>query len=323
MNNNYVLLYGNKKPEDNICIPFMFDNTLPIPLGWIEKDRDEVKKIIDNEMVRGVKQIIFWGLEIGWDIVVKDIKKAHNDIKIKVVCNTSDSLLYYDYERENFFKLLNLSKHGFIDEIAFLRRGMYLTYKNLGYKCSYILENIKLDCKDILSKKNNKNDKINIGIYPLNYTWDKNIFNQLSVGKIINNSIINYNLLDGKMKEFLEIMSIQSNIDKIEKMDACKIANIIVKNDINISCNFTDYVHPIPIISMECEVPCIIGNNSELFSEELKEYLVVHSEDNPIRISEKINIAIKNKEAIIEKYKKWKESYDINSKKSIEIFINK
>ena len=64
-------------------------------------------------------------------------------------------------------------------------------------------------------KSNEKeNNLINIGIYPLNYTWDKNIFNQLCIGKMVENSNINYNELDERMTDFLSTMEIKSNMIK-------------------------------------------------------------------------------------------------------------
>lgn len=320
--NEYLLLYGNKKPEDNICIPFMFERTKEIPLAWIEKDKETIIQIIEDAINSGTNQFIFWGLEVGWNEIICTIKKQYNGVKIKVICNTADSLLYYDYERENFFKLLKLLKNNMVDDVAFLRKGTYETYKNLGYNCSYILENISLD-KLKLDYKNDNRELVNIGVYPLNYTWDKNIFNQLSVGMFIDNSIVNYNALDARMGDFLTRMNINSKADNIKSFDAYEIAKVISKNDINLSCDFTDYVHPINLISMECQIPCILGNTSELYDEELNSYLVVNSEDNPLRIKEKIGYALKNKELIKEKYTKWKAEYNKKSRESILDFINK
>ena len=53
-----------------------------------------------------------------------------NNLKIKIICNTQDSLLYYDYERENFFKLLELSKKNIINNIAFLKN-------EIDYMCGF------------------------------------------------------------------------------------------------------------------------------------------------------------------------------------------
>ena len=320
---SYILLYGDKKPEDNICIPFMFKNTCKIPLGWLQKDKEKIEKIIDENIEKGIKNILFWGLETGWDEIIIKVNKKYSDIKIKAICNTQDSLLYYEYERTNFFKLLELNKLNKVKNIAFLRKGMYETYKKIGYNCSYILENIILDKNKIQIKNQKENEKIKIGIYPLNYTWDKNIFNQLSVGKFIEKSVINYNSINDRMVDFIKTMHIDALQDNIQDMEAYSIANIISKNDIIISCDFTDYVHPIYIIAMESGIPCILGNTSELLDNELQQYLLVSSEDNPIKISEKINYALENKNKISEIYTNWKKKYNALSKESIENFINK
>lgn len=321
----YILLYGDKKPEDNVCIKNMFENNKQINLGWTDFDYNHNIKIIEELIKDGIEQIIFSGLEIGWDKLIKNIKEKYPNLVIKVICNTADSLLYYEYERNNFFKLLELSKNGVIEDIAFLKRGQYVTYSNLGYKCSYLMQNYILDSKFKRQKKE-QNEIIDIGIYPLNYTWDKNIFNQLCIGKMIENANINYNLLDMRMQEFLETMDIQSKPDKIEKIDEQNIIRRVVKNDINISCSFTDYFHTLFFISMEQEIPCIIGNTSDLFKdegEELKSYIVTTAEDNPIVNAEIIEKCLENKEKVVDLYKKWKKEYNEEALESIRTFLEK
>ena len=160
----YILLYGDKKKEDNIVLKNMFKNTKQINLGWTDFDYNNNIKIIEEEIKNGLDQIIFSGLETGWDKLVKFIKEKYPKITIKVICNTLDSLLYYEYERENFFKLLELSKQGLVDDIAFLRKGQYLVYNSLGYKTSYLMQNyiLREDKKKEIKKKNDIIDIRNI-----------------------------------------------------------------------------------------------------------------------------------------------------------------
>ena len=324
----YIVLYGDKKKEDNICITNMFENTREINLGWTDFDYKNNIKIIDEEIKNGAEQIIFSGLEIGWDKLVEYL--YGKNIKVKVICNTLDSLLYYEYERNNFFRLLELSKEGKIEDIAFLRKGQYEVYKSLGYKCSYLMENYILkDEKKIKIKTNEKANEqkeeklINIGIYPLNYTWDKNIFNQLCIGKMLDNSNINYNELDERMTDFLNTMEIKSNVDKIENINEDELINKVIKNDINISLSFTEYFHPVFFISMELGIPCIIGNTSNLFdnNEILNKYIVTKAEDNPIVNSKLVKECLNNKGMVMEEYKKWKEEYNKKAKQNIEQFL--
>lgn len=320
----YILLYGDKKQEDNICIKNMFKKNTKINLGWTEIDNKKNMKIINEHINKGVKQLIFLGLEIGWGKLIRDLKQANKDLIIKVICNTQDSLLYYDYERENFFELLELSKENIIEEIAFLRKGQYNVYKELGYKCSYLMPNYILE-KENKRQIKEENNMIDIGIYPLNYTWDKNIFNQLCISKFIENSNVNYNKLDERMTEFLNTMNIRNTEDKIEIIDEKNIIEKVIKNDINIACSFTEYINTIFLVSMEQGVPCLIGNTSDFFEEdnELKKHIVTYAEDNCIINSKILQECIKNKNEIMNLYVKWKEKYNKKAEENKQAFLNK
>lgn len=320
----YILLYADKKPEDNLCITNMFKNSEQISLGWTDFDNNNNMKIIDKYIQEGTEQIIFSGFEIGWDNLVRNIKEKYSKLKVKVICNTQDSLLYYEYERQNFFKLLELSKQNLIDDIAFLRKGQYETYKSLGYNCSYLRENYILEESKRIKIKGSKG-KINLGIYPLNYTWDKNIFNQLCIAKFIENCNLNYNNLDERMQDFLDTMQICNSPDKIEKIEEQVLIDKLSKNDVIVSTAFTEYVHPVFLISMELGIPCLIGNNSDFFEkdEELKQYIVTIAEDNAIINAKMVENILKNKEKILDLYKKWKQEYNVQAKEQIEKFINK
>ncbi len=320
----YILLYGDKKPEDNICITNMFEHTKAINLGWTDFDYNYNKKIIDKEIEEGIEQIIFSGLEIGWDKLIKDIKQENPDLIIKVICNTQDSLLYYEYERENFFTLLELSKQGIVSDIAFFRKSQYETYKNLGYNCSYLKENYILKEEKKLSTYT-QNEKLNIGIYPLNYTWDKNIFNQLCIGKMLENCNINYNALDERMDDFLETMNILHTQDKIKKIEEDELIQKMSKNDAIVSTSFTDYLHPVFWISMELGIPCLVGNHTDFLEEnvQLKQYVVTTAEDNAIINAELLKKMIQNKEKIHQLYKEWKQEYNKEAEKQLIEFIDK
>lgn len=323
MKNNYIVLYSDKKREDNIMIKSMFSNTIKIDVCWTDSDCDKYIKLIDKYIKeKELKQIIFAGFELGWDKLIQYIKSNYSNIIVKVICNTSEPLLYYDYERNNFFKMLELSKLNLIDIIAFLKKGQYEIYYKLGYKCYHLMQNFRLINNEEKIKK--LNDKVNIGVYPLNYTWDKNIFNQLCIAKFIDNSIINYNNIDNRMKEFIDTMKIEGNPIKLKDIEVNEIINEICKNDIIVSCSFTDYFNPIFFISMELGIPCIIGNTTDLLCEEdkLYEYIVTESEDNPILNSTIVKKCMENKELVIKTYREWKKSYDIVAEKNIFEFIN-
>ena len=113
----YILLYGDKKPEDNICLTNMFKSNYKINLGWTDIDINNVNKLIDKFVKEGYEEIIFAGLEIGWDKVINYINDKYPKVIVNVICTTQDSLLYYEYERDNFFKLLDLNKKSIVNKI--------------------------------------------------------------------------------------------------------------------------------------------------------------------------------------------------------------
>ena len=77
------------------------------------------------------------------------------------------------------------------------------------------------------------------------------------------------------MEEFLNTMEIKNTPSKIEKIEEEEIIKQLIKNDVIVSTSFTEYMHPIFFMSMELGIPCLIGNNSDLFEEddELKKYI--------------------------------------------------
>ena len=324
----YLVFYSDRKKEDNIILLNMFENCKKIDicrnessvcktLDYIEKCMSETKAV----------QLIFFGLELGWNNVIKRIKQKDQKIKIKIICNTSEALLYYDYERNNFFEMLKLAKENLIENIAFLKYSQYLLYKDIGYNCSYLMQNYiaETDSEKIIS---DKNEIINIGIYPLNYTWDKNIFNQLCIGKFIEGAVINYIKLDNRMEEFLRNMKINSNAIQVTNITEQELVKEVIKNDIIVSCAFTDYFNPIFFISMENGIPCILGDTSDLFrinddeqTRKLRELLVTDSEDNPIINLEILKKCLERKEEIIRLYKIWKNKYNNISKQNKREFL--
>lgn len=264
------------------------------------------------------------GLEAGWNEAIENIKNEQPDILIKVICNTLDSLLYYEYERENFFCLLELSKQNIVDQIAFLRKGQFELYKSLGYNCCFLMENYKIEATE---KKDTKEDmadeEIKLGIFPLSYTWDKNIFNQISIAKMMDSAKIRYLSLDQRMDEFIGTMDIKSEKIVMDKLELKDLIQELQKNDVNIDCSFTEYFHPIFFISMELGIPCLVGNHMDFLEmdEKLASFLITKAEDNPIINASMLQKIVENKEEIVKLYRSWKEKYNEEAENSKHDFL--
>ena len=90
------------------------------------------------------------------------------------------------------------------------------------------------------------------------------------------------------------------------------------KNDINLYVTFTECAPLIPIESFELGVVCITSNNHHYWEKhELSKYVVVDQNDDVIKIHEKIELCLKNRELILKLYKEWKSEYDEKAKQSV------
>ena len=97
----------------------------------------------------------------------------------------------------------------------------------------------------------------------------------------------------------------------------------MAKNTVNLYVTFTECSPMIPLESFELGVPCIIGNNTDFFTNsELEELVVVKEEDSIDEIYEKINIAIENKDKIMKLYIEWKKEYIEEVRRLKEEFLN-
>ena len=75
-------------------------------------------------------------------------------------------------------------------------------------------------------------------------------------------------------------------------------------------------------MSMDAEIPCILGNTNILNnSPELRRLLVLDSDDDVNEIKQKIESSIKEKDKIMKLYKEWRKEFTKNSKISISEFL--
>lgn len=363
-----ILLYTNTKEQETAIIKNMLKDVKDIrieelyPVGRLEykhlKDLKILKwdivdiniKYVDgilketlNGEFDGISksekevQIIIYGIDKGVSKVIRYISEIYPDVKIKLISNTYEGLIFYDYERKNFFKCLELLKENKIHKLYFLKKNIAEAYKNLGYNVSYLMQNYKVDSKLIeetskirnnlksLLKENDNNVKI--GVYKSNGFWNNNVYNTLSVAKFINNAVLRCNINILRDYEFINKQNINSNIVYFNQRDENKLVREIAKNDIVLDLDFTNNFTVVSLIAMQLKVPFLIGNNQDLFTDlEFKnsDLFVSNSEDNPLENSKKVMEILKNKnkEKLSEELFDWKKEYDKIQENNLNKMLN-
>lgn len=268
-----------------------------IPYSYTPFDREDLAKIINEKY----KQVIFYGYENQFYLLLpliskKVVKKYIIDVGIAPLALTSylNSLL----------QIIEYKDRGLIDYLGTTRYDLYSVMKN---QMSFI----------IFDYKNNKKRKSenSIGILNEYYLNEANFYNQLSavaMSKIKCARVLDQNIITKEFGKDFEVKIIE---DK-------NLEELVCKNKVNLDCRFCD-ISPIPfILSMDEEIPCVLGNTNLLDNnKQLKELLVLESDDNINEINEKIESSLKNKDKIIKLYSSWRKDYIKESKKSLEKWV--
>ncbi len=327
--NEYIIFHNSNWLGVTSATKELFDNLVPIEEIY---DNNKAKLLARKINEIGVKQVIFSAFADGWELLAREIKNINSNIKIKVFWHGSHSQVIDTINWRTNVKALNLHREGIIDVFATCKESIVNFYKSQGYRTAFIKNTVRLDNslkEDIIknkakyfSSKDYSKDKIQIGIYSANMAWRKNMFNQIAASSLILNSKIctlplNFDgqVFSSKLNEEIEGES------KGVKREV--LLRKMSENDINLYVTFSECAPMLPIESMEVGTLCISGNNHHYFKgTKLEEYLIVDREDDVIEIAKKIRYALDNKDEIFKLYNEWKKDYDIQSKKSVDDFLN-
>ncbi len=270
-----------------------------VPSSYSPFDRDELAKEINNNY----QQVLFFGYFNQLYLILPLISKT---IIKKWIIDHGIAKLSEDNELSNLLQIFEYKERGLIDYIGTTKYDLYITFSD---KMNFL----QLDYKR--EKIEEKNTNKSIGILNQYYEFSSNFYNQISgvaLSDIKNVKVLNYNNIT---KQF----AIDFNIELFREQN---IEKLIEGNMVNLNCKFCD-ISPIPfLISMDLEIPCILGNTNILDdSQELRNYLVLESDDDVNEIKEKIERAITSKKEIMNLYLKWRKDYSKKSKQTIESFM--
>lgn len=316
---------------------------------WVDINRKLIQKEVLENLGVKYSQVIFYGIDevilemIRMVIEQKDLMQKNEngnekEIKIKIISDIYEGLIFYPRERKPYLEVLDLVKNGKIDKIYYMKKSVAEAYKIKGINAGHIIPNYVLNSetkKELIEKREEKlknaqktiDEKINIGVYVYDNEWYNNIYNTLSIGAFIPNSLINYRLINERAQDFLETHNINSTPVVFDLADEKKYAKQIAKNDVVLELQFINNFNLNYLLASELGVPAVIGNTSDFFEilpNELLEKYVVSAEDNPhINFEYVLKIVEKsNKEKVSKEMIKWKEEYNKLAKESIERLVS-
>jgi hypothetical protein len=322
-NKEYVIMHNPRWLGVTSATKELFENLVPLQEIY---NKNDAKRIAEKIVSCSIKQVVFSAFCFGWEDLARELKSINGSIKIKVFWHGSNSQVIDEINWKTNTEALLLHKEGIIDVFATCKESILNFYKSQGYKTTFIMNTVRLPEKqnedeNIIKSNSLNNDKIKIGLYAAGLDWRKNMYNQIAAISLIKDSIADLIPLSYEAKVFarkhnLKITGLEKGIKREELLKR------IALNDINLYVTFSECAPMLPIESLEAGVVCLTGDNNHYFKNtELEKYLIVDREDDIISISQKIKVALENKEKIIALYKEWKIQNDILSLKSVNIFL--
>lgn len=326
-NPEYVIFHNPRWMGVTSATKELFDNLVPLQGTYTSSQVDLIARKISE---LNVKQVVFSAFEYGFDKLARKIKLLNSDIKIKLFWHSSHSQINGQLvdiiNWKTNLKVINLHKEGIIDVFGTCKESLVSFYKSQNFKTAFIQNTVLLDEKlkeEILKiKKDSKNENIKIGLYAAGMDWRKNMFNQIAGASLVENATVDSVPLNFEGQVFaskigLEMTGLSKGVKRKELLKR------MASNTINLYVTFSECAPMLPIESLECGTICLTGDNHHYFKNtELEKYLVVSREDDVVAIADKIKFALENEEKIFKIYNSWKKEYDLESKKSVQAFLD-
>ena len=303
-----ILCLNSKNKIENEIIDKMFTDV----------KRMSYKELLQNKInYKDVNQLIIFAIS---DETIDIIEKLKEKVKIKVISDIYEGILFNHKEKDNYLKVLEYLKNKDIYKLYFLKKGVYEAYKIKNYNVGYIMPNYIVNNK--IDKKKSKENLV-IGAYKHHFNWNNNTVNTLSVARFFDDSLLVYNRYDDYIeKDFLDVFKINYKIlEQFKDLDSYLKA--LANSSIVLDLEFTNNFNLNFMMTSELKIPCLLANNSDFFYNldfKEKDLFITSSEDNPYLNSIKIKELLNNKnlEKILNDLYKWKQEYNKLQKENIK-----
>jgi len=295
-NQKYLVILPNSYKDKLLkSFRYTFKNVIVLENNYVATN-----SIISFIKKNNFKNIIFINYLIEYEEIIKETKQEK---QLSFIFTESLASFSNLHTYENFKKTLELSKE-YNTKLGIIDKFLYDSLK----------ENNKYYIKLDIERKHESKEIDNFSIGLLNEQDDPkhSYYNELSAIKLLDGYKAIIHKPSKTSTEFIKLF----DIDYKEYSKSTKPA-------INLNINFSSTNNILFLESMDSGIPCILGNNNILQSNSiLSKMLVVKSDDDVNEIANKIKEVEKNKEKILKEYEKFRLQYTIESKDTIEEFLN-
>ncbi len=278
------------------------------------------KSILSNN---SIKQVYFSAMCLGWKDLIIYLKEHNKNIKIKTFWHGNHSQVSEPYGWQRNEEIFDLHKDGYIDIMGTCKESLIDFYKFQGFKPQFITNIVNDDVKELTDSPYN-DKKIHIGLYAAKSDdWRKNMYSQIAAASLVKNAVIDMVPLNDDAIRFASLLHVP--IQGIKgSLPRTELIKRMSKNDINLYVTFSECAPMVILESFAVGVPCISGNNHHYFKKSIiHDYVIVNNESSPTSIKEKIDLCLKNKDMLLNEYKKWENQNVKDNKNQLKEFIER
>ena len=315
---NYVVFHNSEwLGITSATIELFKDNR--VSCGELFRKKD-IKRLGNAILSKNFDQVIYSAMCMGWKELAYYIKKRNPNIRFKVFWHGSISQVLESYGWQRNLELIDMCKDGTIEVFGTCKESLVNFYKQLGINTHFIMNNVELEQKI----NHTEPDNIQIGLYAAKKDdWRKNLFAQIAAVSLIKGATIDIIPMDYEAAEFARNLGLKVTGEE-KPLPRKELLKRMAQNSMNLYVTFSECAPMLPLESFEVGTICLTGNNHHYFKNHaLEKYIVINNEENPIEISKKIKLCLKNKELVMSKYKDWKKQNDKNSLQSVKEFLEK
>ena len=299
----YITLLPNIDYDIKDSVESSFDNVYFLE-DAITAD-DYIEKII-HKINSEIKMLIIFDWHPIYNKILNSINK---ELKVKCVFRSEMSQLSGKI-REGFINIVTNYRNKKISEIACLNEHTYKILKKSGIKAEKIMLDVRTKLPICKSTKT-------IGIIGNDYDGNHNMYNQLIAVKKADYKEVKLMTFGSETKRLIDNIGLKI-------IPARSADEALIKNEINLYCNYANTNIELILKSMDLGIPCLISNSS-IFDNyaTLKKYLLINNPSNIMEIISKINTAKIHKKSILLEYQKFRADYRKLSKLTLLKFIEK
>ncbi len=255
-----------------------------------EKQNQQFVKLISAAKF---KQVICSGHHLYFLDLLATLKLL--GIKTGVIFHGALSELAESPERLSVFaRMMEMLRTSQIDKIGFVKKGLAETFQELATPNSF---NLFLNCPipEGVVSSNGTLEKPRIAIAG-GGNFNKNLHNQVAAALLVKDSEIH---LWGNSKDF-EFWNSKDRIVTHPHSSHSDFLKALGSCDASLYLSFSESWGQVITESLAMGIPCLCSDNNGIFddNEELKQLLVVSSNDNPALIAERLKFVLSKKEEL-------------------------